>query len=104
MHTLNSLIAAVVTSLCVSTIVLVIIMRPLRRVIASFCRNPEAAPFWTHFTVLMLYAAPLLFALWWTPVYPDMISMMRGALAATLFGVIGGLSIIGLKVASTKAA
>lgn len=104
MNTLNSLIAAVVTSLCVSTIVLVAITNPLRRVIASFCRNEEATPFWTQFTILMLYAAPMLSALWWTPVFPDVFSVMRGALAATLFGVIGGLTIIGFKVAGAKTA
>ncbi len=104
MNTLNSLIAAVVTSLSVSTIVLVVIISPLRQVIASFCRNADAAPFWTHFTILMLYAAPLLAALWWTPVFPDVYSVMRGALAATLFGVIGGLSIIGFNVAGRKTA
>ncbi len=104
MNNLISLATAVLTSLVVSTLVLAVILSPLRRVIGMLCRSPDANPFWTAFTILMLYAVPLLFALWWTPTYPDSYLVMRGALAATLFGLIGGLSIIGFKVASNRPA
>jgi hypothetical protein len=104
MDALTSLIAAILTSLFVSSVVLLVILKPLGRVISMFCREAEATPFWTSFTAVMLYAVPLLFALWWTPVYPDGVSVVRGALAATLLGLIGGLGIIGFKVSRAKMA
>lgn len=104
MTTLTSLIVAIVTSLAVSTVVLLVILKPLGRVLSLFCRSAEATPFWTAFTLLMLYAVPLLFALWWTPLFVDDVSAVRGALAATLFGVIGGLVVVGLKIANAKPA
>ena len=102
MNTLTSLVSAILTSLIASSVVLLVILNPLSRVISMFCREAEAKPFWTSFTVVMLYAVPLLFALWWTPIYPDGVSVVRGALAATLFGLIGGLGVIGLKVSRAK--
>jgi hypothetical protein len=104
MSTLTSLVAAVVTSLFVSSVVLLVILKPLGRVVASLCRSAEATPFWTSFTVVMLYAVPLLFALWWTPLFADDVSVVRGALSATLFGLIGGLAVVGLKIAAAKPA
>jgi hypothetical protein len=104
MSSLTSLVVAVVTSFAVSSVVLLVILQPLGRVTAALCRSAEAAPFWKGFTLLMLYAVPLLFALWWTPLFTDYVLVVRGALAATLVGVIAGLSVLGIRIANAKPA
>jgi hypothetical protein len=102
MSNLYTFITSIGVSILVSTAVLLAIVRPLRRVLAMMCRSGEALPFWLSFTIVMLYAVPLFFAVLWTPYQADATSILRIALAASLFGTIGGLGIIGLKVSSAK--
>jgi len=102
MYGLNSLALSVAISLLVSTAVLFALLRPLQRLLAMLCKSGEALPFWQRFTIVMLYAVPLFFAVLWAPYREDLTSIVRLALAASLFGTIGGLSIIGLKVASAR--
>lgn len=104
MDSLASLVVAIGTSLVVSSIVLVVILEPLGRVTAMLCKSAEAVPFWKGFTLLMLYAVPLLFALWWTPLHMDYVGVVRGALAATLVGVIAGLAVLGIRIANARPA
>jgi hypothetical protein len=102
MNNLFTFAIAISVSFMLSTVVLLTIHRPLRRALASLCKNGEAMPFWLNFTIVMLYAVPLFFATLWTPYRDDPVSIVRMALAASLFGTIGGLGIIGIKVASAR--
>jgi putative effector of murein hydrolase len=102
MSNLQTFLASIGVSVLVSTVVLFTILRPLRRVLSMMCRSGEALPFWLNFTIVMLYAVPLFFAVLWTPYNSDLTSIMRIALAASLFGTIGGLGIIGLNVSGKK--
>ena len=104
MNALHNLLTVVGVSVLVSTTILLVIFRPLRRALASFCKNGESMPFWHSFTILMLYAVPLFFALLWTPYEGNTITVVRTALAATLFGATSGLAVIGLKVAGARPA
>ena len=102
MSNLHTFLASIGVSILVSTVVLLTILKPLRRVLSMLCRSGEALPFWLNFTIVMLYAVPLFFAVLWTPYNSDLTSIMRIALAASLFGTIGGLGIIGLNVSGKK--
>ena len=102
MSNLHSFVTSIGISLLVSTAVLLVILRPLRRVLAMMCKSGEALPFWLSFTIVMLYAVPLFFSVLWTPYDDDPTTILRVALAASLFGTIGGLGIIGLKVSGAR--
>ena len=102
MSNLHTFLASIGVSILVSTVVLLTILKPLRRALSMLCRSGEALPFWLNFTIVMLYAVPLFFAVLWTPYNSDLTSIMRIALAASLFGTIGGLGIIGLNVSGKK--
>jgi putative effector of murein hydrolase len=102
MSNLQTFLASIGVSVLVSTVVLFTILKPLRRVLSMMCRSGDALPFWLNFTIVMLYAVPLFFAVLWTPYNSDLTSIMRIALAASLFGTIGGLGIIGLNVSGKK--
>lgn len=102
MYDLSTFALSVSISLLVSTAILVAILRPLRRVLALACKGGEALPFWHSFTMVMLYAVPLFFTVIWMPHRQDPVDIARLALAASLFGAIGGLSVIGINVANRK--
>ena len=103
MNELFSLITAIGISLLVSTIILLVIVKPLRQILAQLCENAEATPFWVAFTIVMLFATPLFFALLWTPLYhATAVFALRSAMLASLFGAIAGLVIVGFKLASAK--
>jgi hypothetical protein len=102
MSNLHTFVASIGVSILVSTAVLLMILRPLRRVLAMMCRSGEALPFWLSFTIVMLYAVPLFFSVLWTPYNVDVTTTLRIALAASLFATIGGLGVVGLNVSGRK--
>ncbi len=102
MNGLVSLSSTIAVSFLVSTVVLLILVKPLKRVLAMLCRSGESTPFWVAFTIVMLYAVPLFFALMWAPIPTEAVFTLRVALLASLFGTIGGLVIIGLKIANAR--
>lgn len=102
MSNLHNFVIAIGISLLVSSAVLLVILQPLKRVLALLCQSGEALPFWRSFTIVMLYAVPLFFSTLWTSFGDDVIQIVRTALIASLFGMIGGLVIIGFKVGSAK--
>ena len=55
--------------------VLLILVKPLKRVLAMLCQSGEATPFWVAFTIVMLYAVPLFLAVMWAPVFTDRFSL-----------------------------
>jgi hypothetical protein len=102
MSELGSLVTTIAVSLAVSTAVLLMMIRPLRRVLGMMCRSGEATPFWVSFTIVMLYAVPLFISMVWIPMLEDSVRVIRVALVGSLFGVIGGLVIIGGKVSGAR--
>jgi hypothetical protein len=103
MQELYSLLIAVAVSLLVSTVILLALARPLRQILGQLCKGGESTAFWVAFTSVMLYAAPLFFAVMWTPIFHSTsIHAVRTALIATLFGAIGGLLIVGYKIANAR--
>jgi hypothetical protein len=102
MSEIGSLITTVSVSLAVSTAVLLVMIRPLRRVLGMMCRSGEATPFWISFTIVMLYAVPLFIAMVWMPMFEDSVRTVRVALVGSLFGIIGGLVVIGMKISRAR--
>ena len=102
MSELGSLVTSISVSLAVSTAVLLIMINPLRRVLGMMCRSGEATPFWVSFTIVMLYAVPLFISMIWIPMDEVGVRVVRVALVGALFGVIGGLVIIGSKIGNAR--
>jgi hypothetical protein len=102
MNGLVSLSSTIAVSFVVSTVVLLTLVKPLKRVLAMLCQSGEATPFWVAFTIVMLYAVPLFLAVMWAPFFTDRVFTLRVALLASLFGTIGGLTVIGLKIANAR--
>ena len=50
---------ALTVSLALSTIMVVVLVKPLRLVLSTLCERGEGVSFWVSFTALMLYLTPL---------------------------------------------
>lgn len=96
-----SLLLAIVVNLGLSVILVYVMSVPLRRVLNALCESGEATQFWVSFTSVMLFIAPLLFAVY--VVSPDAglgaAQIVRRTLLATLFGASTALLIVGFKIA-----
>ena len=100
MSQLVPLVTAIAVSLALSSAILLAIAGPLRRVLALLCKDGESTPFWVAFTAVMLYIAPLFFAVFWTPIFQtDLVLAFRSALVSALFGAFAGMLVIGYKIA-----
>ena len=99
-----ALLILVLVSLSVSTLLVLVLTRPLSLVLRQLCPGSEATVFWTSFTGVMLYVAPLLFSV----VFPDIpttpvgVSVVRSALAASLTGAFAALLVIGYQIARAR--
>jgi hypothetical protein len=90
-------------SLGLSTILVWVLRRPLRQVINALCSSGESTQFWVAFTTVMLFIAPLFFALFTfdpAPRFPA-VWVLRSTLLATLFGASTALLVVGIKIASS---
>ena len=99
-----ALLMAVFVSLSVSTVLVVVLSRPLRQVLSQLCPGSDAATFWVAFTATMLYLAPLLFAMLFPtiPAVPVFVDVVRSALAASLFGAFSALLVVGYQVSRAR--
>ena len=103
MEELISLITAIAVSLLVSTAILLAIVKPLRQMLAQLCKDGESTSFWVSFTAVMLYVAPLFFAVFWTPILQiTPVHALRTALTSALFGAFASLLVVGYKIASAR--
>ena len=102
MNGMLSLATAIAVSLTVSTAVLLMLVSPLKRVLAALCNSGESTPFWVSFTIVMLYAVPLFCTVLWSPTFEAGHHIVRLALAMSLLGIIGGLSVMGYKIAKAR--
>ena len=104
MSQLLALSVAVTVSLFLSTSISVVMMKPLRGVLDQLCPGGHATSFWISFTTVMLYVTPLLFTLLFlgTAMVPDVVSIVRRALAAALFGTFAALLVVGYQIARAR--
>ncbi len=98
------LLVVVLVSLALSTVLVLILARPLRLVLSHLCPGAEATTFWVAFTGTMLYLAPLLFAVMFPtiPAAPVFVDVVRAALAASLSGAFASLLVVGYQVSRTR--
>jgi hypothetical protein len=108
MSALQAMAIAIAISACVSTILVMGLITPLRAVLRRVCPGPEGENFWARFTVLMLYLSPLLIALvFGVPFSRELAQLDAGELAqrvlsSALFGAFAALGGIGLRMATLR--
>jgi hypothetical protein len=95
---------AVAVSLFLSTFIAVVMMKPLRGVLNQLCPGSDATSFWVCFTNVMLYVTPLLFTLLFLgpAIAPDLVNIVRTALAASLFGSFAALLVVGYQISRAR--
>lgn len=106
MTQLLALSIAVGVSLFLSTLISVVMSKPLRGVLNQLCPGSDATSFWMSFTTVMLYVTPLLFTLLFlaTVIAADVVNIVRTALAASLFGSFAALLVVGYQIARGRPA
>lgn len=104
MSPILALSIAIAVSLMLSATVAIVMTGPLRGVLRQLCLNSDASAFWIPFTTVMFYVTPLLFTLLFesTVVPPDLVSIIRTALASSLFGAFAALLVVGYQVSRAR--
>lgn len=104
MSKILALSAAISVSLILSTIVAVVMTKPLRGVLQQLCLDGDAGAFWIPFTTVIFYVTPLLFTMLFEGplVAPDLVNIVRTALASSLFGAFAALLVVGYQVSRAR--
>jgi hypothetical protein len=104
MSQLLALSISVIVSVFLSTCIAVVMMRPLRGVLNQICPGSHATNFWMSFTTVMLFVTPLLFTLLFagTVMVPDLVNIVRTALASSLFGAFAALLVVGYQISRAR--
>jgi hypothetical protein len=99
-----ALAVSVIVSLCLSTSVSAVMLKPLRGVLSQLCPGNSSTTFWLSFTTLMLFVAPLLFTMLFegSVIGTDPIAIVRTALASSLFGAFAALLVVGYQIARAR--
>ena len=99
-----ALCISVIVSLCLSTSIAVVMMKPLRGVLNQLCPGSHATNFWMSFTTVMLHVTPLLFTLLFvgTVTLADSVTIVRTALASSLFGAFAALLVVGYQISRAR--
>jgi hypothetical protein len=99
-----ALSTAISVSLILSTIVAVVMTKPLRGVLKQLCLDGDAGAFWIPFTTVIFYVTPLLFTMLFEGplVAPDLVNIVRTALASSLFGAFAALLVVGYQVSRAR--
>jgi hypothetical protein len=100
----SALALAITVSLILSTIVAVVMTEPLRGVLKQLCLDTNSTAFWIPFTTMMFYVTPLLFTMLFegTVVPPDLVNIVRTALASSLFGAFAALLVVGYQISRAR--
>jgi len=100
----SALALAITVSLIMSTIVAVVMTEPLRGVLKQLCLDANSTAFWIPFTTVMFYVTPLLFTMLFegTVVPPDLVNIVRTALASSLFGAFAALLVVGYQISRAR--
>ena len=95
------LLAAALTSVGLSLVVLRVLSWPLRQLLARLCPDEAAASFWLRYVQLMLTLVPLLVAMWIDRIAADNapLEAFRMVLMASLAGLLLGLYAVGRRLA-----
>ncbi len=104
MSALMGLLVAVAVSLLLSTVLVRVLSRPLESILAQLCPSADASRFWVAFTSVMLYIAPLLFAMFFSSFEPvqETAALLRSTLVTTLVGASAALIVVGYNIANAK--
>jgi hypothetical protein len=87
-----------------STLLVRVLTRPLRQILAQLCPGHDGTVFWVAFSGVMLYVAPLMFALIFTriPAEPIPVDILRSSLASSLTGAFAALLVIGYQISRPR--
>ena len=103
MSALMGLSLSVLVSLVLSTALVVVLSRPLEAILAQLCPSADASRFWVAFTSVMLYIAPLLFAMFSSfDTVNDVTAVIRLTLVTTLVGASAALMVVGWNIANAR--
>ncbi len=99
MTSLTLFVYEVLLSLLLSTIVLLILAAPLRRMLQNICHSDEQALFWVAYTRTMLFISPLLIVIL-VGLLADASGLVhiKVTLISALGGLVFGLIVIGRKM------
>jgi hypothetical protein len=107
MDSVDALLFVVVSSLIISTIVIGVLIAPLRALLRRAC-DGEGQMFWQRFTILMLYLSPLIVALTFGMTPRQLIGLetladaLQRALTAALSGMFLALCGVGLRLSTLR--
>jgi nitroreductase len=89
-------------SLLLSAVLVRVLSTPLRSILTELCPSADAGSFWVAFTTVMLYVAPLFFAVFSQGLNDDaeIAQVVRQALVSALFGAFAALMVVGYKIAN----
>ncbi len=93
MNTLTLFTLEIAISLSISLAVILLLRPLLIDVLTETCRTEKRAAFWTMFTQLMLYLAPLLIVVYFAPTAVTSDNSLVLALKETLFCTLLGIFI-----------
>ena len=104
MSQISALALAIIVSLTLSTIVAVVMMEPLRGALKQLCLDRNSTVFWIPFTTVMFYVTPLLFTMLFegAAVPPDLVNIVKTALASSLFGTFAALLVVGYQISRAR--
>ena len=104
MTALMALLLAIAVSVTLSTVLVAVLSRPLQSILAQLCPSADASRFWVAFTSVMLYIAPLLFAMFFSSFdsNTDVAWIMRSTLVTTLVGASAALMVVGYNIAKSR--
>ena len=104
MSPIDALTVGIAVSLLLSTFIVAAMVRPLRGVLDELCPGRFGTNFWVSFTLVMLYVTPLFFTVLFmgTILVPDIVAIVRTALAASLFGAFSALLVVGYNISKAR--
>ena len=94
----QQLIVAAALTLGLTSLVALVIRRPLFAVLALICGNDVGARFWTAFTSVMLVAGPLFLVFTAAGGAASLADFVRRAVYLVSFGIIGAFMVMGAAV------
>ena len=99
METLTLFLVEIVICIGISFFVVYLLKPLLREILVDTCGNQPRAEFWLMFTQLMLFIAPLLIVIFFSPtkeiIHINLLEVIQDTLFRSLLGAFLGLAMIG---------
>jgi hypothetical protein len=106
MSAMQLFLIALGVCLSLSTLLVLILGKPLRIMLASLCEGGESIRFWTAFTAVMLYLSPLLVTLIVQALNDDgsapVVQALRVALSTAVLGAFLALGGVGRQIVRVR--